>query len=72
MKHKINIGDGKNQELTTVMAAQSNAIEYIPIALLLLFALEYNQANMWIIYTPGMAFVIGRMSHARSFIRVTS
>ena len=41
-KNKIDIGYGNNQELETAMAAQSNAIEYIPIALLLLFTLEYN------------------------------
>jgi len=48
-KRKINqvgIGDGGNKELMISIAAQSNAVEYIPIALLLLFALEYNKANL--------------------------
>jgi uncharacterized membrane protein YecN with MAPEG domain len=45
-KFKINIGDGKNDELKTAKTAQSNAIEYSLIDLVLLLALEYNQVNI--------------------------
>jgi hypothetical protein len=67
-KYKIDMGDGENKELKVAMAAQSNAIEYIPIALLLLFALEYNQANILIIHLLGIALVTGRIIHARSLL----
>ncbi len=67
-KNRISIGDGENEELKTAMAAQSNAIEYIPIALLLLFALEYNEANIWIIHLLGIALITGRVIHAHNLL----
>lgn len=67
-KYEINMGDGGNEELRTAIAAQSNAIEYIPIALLLLFALEYNEANILIIHLLGISFITGRAIHARSLL----
>jgi len=67
-KYKVSIGDGGNEELRTAMAAQSNAIEYIPIALLLLLALEFNQDNIWMIHLFGIALVTGRAIHARNLL----
>lgn len=67
-KYRVSIGDGGNEELKTAMAAQSNAIEYIPIALLLLFALEINEANIWMIHLFGAALVTGRVIHARNIL----
>lgn len=66
--NKVSIGDGGNEELRTVMAAQSNAIEYIPIALLLLFALEYNKANILIVHFLGLSLIIGRILHAKGIL----
>jgi len=67
-KNRISIGDGENEELKIAMAAQSNAIEYIPIALLLIFALEYNEANIWLIHLLGIALLSGRIIHARNLL----
>ena len=66
--NKISIGDGGIDDLTIAIAAQSNAVEYIPISLLLLFALEYNQANMLAIHLLGAALIIGRIVHARGLL----
>lgn len=66
--NKVSIGDGGKDELTLAMATQSNAIEYIPIALLLLFALEFNHANLLIIHGLGVALLIGRLTHARAML----
>ena len=65
---KISIGDGENEELKLAIAAQSNAIEYIPIALILLFALEYNQASLLIIHLLGISLIIGRIIHAKGLL----
>lgn len=62
--NKISIGDGDCESLRIAMAAQSNAVEYIPVVLILLFALEYNQANILFIHVFGMALVTGRIIHA--------
>ena len=58
-------------ELKTAIAAQSNAIEYIPIALLLLFALEYNEAKVLIVHFLGLSLIAGRIIHARGIISDT-
>jgi uncharacterized membrane protein YecN with MAPEG domain len=63
-KHQISVGDGDYEELQTAQGAQSNAIEYLPIALILLFLLEYNDASHWIIHLAGIGLVTGRFIHA--------
>ena len=67
-KYRVSIGDGGNIELRTAMAAQLNSIEYIPIALLLLFALEYNEANIWIVHLFGVSLIAGRAIHAHNLL----
>ncbi len=67
-EHRVSIGDGGNEALATAMAAQSNAIEYIPIALLLLFVLEYNHANLLLVHGPGIALIVGRVIHAKGML----
>lgn len=49
-------------------SAQHNSTEYIPIALLLLFSLEYNDALKGIIHIFGIALIIGRIIHARAIL----
>jgi uncharacterized membrane protein YecN with MAPEG domain len=66
--NRVNIGDGGIEELKIAMAAQSNAIEYIPIALLLLFALEYNKTNILIVHISGLSLVLGRLIHAKGIL----
>jgi uncharacterized membrane protein YecN with MAPEG domain len=65
---KVSIGDGNLEVLKTAMAAQSNAVEYIPIYLLLLFALEYNNANIILVHIFGLLLVMGRIIHARGIL----
>ena len=67
-REKVNMGDGGHQQLAISMAAQSNATEYIPITLLLLFALEMNAAPLAIVHAFGIALVAGRVIHARAML----
>ena len=64
----IILGDGENDELKTAIAAQLNAVEYIPIALLLLFALEYNNAHLILVHALGIALISGRIIHAKGLL----
>ena len=64
----ILLGDGGNEQLKTAIATQLNAVEYIPIALLLLFALDYNNANLIIVHALGIAFLVGRVIHAKGLL----
>jgi len=66
--NRVSVGDGGIEELKIAMAAQSNAIEYIPIALLLLFALEYNEANIIIVHVLGLSLITGRLVHAKGIL----
>ena len=67
-QYKVSMGDGGNEQLRTAMAAQSNAIEYIPIALLLIFALEYNGANIILLHVLALLFIVGRILQARGML----
>ena len=66
--NKVSIGDGGIDDLKLAIAAQSNAIEYIPVALILLFALEYNQGNLLLVHFSGISLIIGRVIHARGLL----
>ena len=63
-QHKISLGHGNNSSLESAIATQENASEYIPIGLILLFALEYNQASLWLVHVLGIALLSGRLLHA--------
>ena len=65
---QVSIGDGNEIELRTAMAAQANALEYIPIALLLMYPLEYNGAYLVIIHIAGVSLLIGRVLHAKALL----
>ena len=67
-KLQISVGDGNNEELQTAQGAQSNAIEYVPISLLLLLYLEYNGASNWIIHLAGITLIAGRIVHAHGLL----
>ena len=64
----IILGDGEDNELITAIAAQMNAVEYIPIALLLLFALEYNNAHLILVHILGITLIAGRIIHAKGLL----
>lgn len=67
-RHKVLYADGDVSELQIARSAHANASEYIPIALLLLFALEYNGAPLLLVHLLGSIFVLGRLIHARGML----
>ena len=62
-KFKVSIGDGGVEELQIAMAAQSNAVEYLPLSLLLMLVLELNGASTWLIHGFGVLLIAGRYFH---------
>ncbi len=64
-KFKIGIGSGDERSLERAIRVHSNAMEYIPIALLLLALFEANQGNRYLAHSMGMLLVIGRVLHAQ-------
>jgi len=63
-KNRIIVGDGGNEELQLAIRTQANALEYIPITLLLLLTLELNGAPKILIHILGATLIIGRIIHA--------
>ncbi|MFT5116886.1 MAG: putative membrane protein YecN with MAPEG domain [Kiritimatiellia bacterium] len=67
-KNKILYADGGVTELQIARSAHSNATEYIPISVLLLFALEYSGGHTLVIHCFGLAVVVGRLIHCRGIL----
>jgi len=67
-EHHISLGDGGNKKLLALRGAHSNATEYIPIALVLLFLLEYNNGLLWLVHLGGIALLAGRLLHAHGML----
>jgi uncharacterized membrane protein YecN with MAPEG domain len=65
-KNNIVLGDGKNQLLQMAMRAHGNFIEYVPMGLILMGALEFNKMNKLIVFVLGAFFLAGRIYHAAS------
>jgi uncharacterized protein len=63
-KNRIRVGDGGNEELQLAIRTHANAVEYIPITLLLLLMLELNEAPKILIHLSGATLLTGRIIHA--------
>jgi uncharacterized membrane protein YecN with MAPEG domain len=63
-KNRIIVGDGGNEDLQLAIRTHANALEYIPITLLLLLTLELNGAPKILIHILGATLIIGRIIHA--------
>ena len=66
--NKVKLGDGGVAELQAAIRAHGNFAEYMPIVLILLFLLEYNGAHPVIIHIIGIAFMVGRYTHAKGIL----
>lgn len=62
-KHKINLGDGGNDEMIRAIRTQGNYIEYAPLALLGLMALAAQGQGIGVIHALGATFLAARVSH---------
>ena len=63
-KHKIGIGDGGDRELLKRVRAHGNAIENMPLALILLGGMELNGYSGTIIHSFGAVLLVSRLAHA--------
>ncbi len=61
---RVTLGDGDDKELKKRIRAQANAIEYLPLALLLLLCLEWNQTLPAIVHGCGIVLIAARVVHA--------
>ena len=65
---KIGIGDGGNRDLARAIRVHGNAIESIPLFLILLGAYEINGGRVMLLHVFGGVFVLARVLHARGML----
>lgn len=68
-RHKIGLGDGGDRELLKRTRAHGNAVEYMPLALILLGGLELNGHDDRLIHGLGAVFFGSRLLHALALSR---
>ena len=63
-RHKIGIGDGGNPDLMRRVRAHANAVENMPLALILLGGMELNGYPGSLIHGFGATLFVSRCAHA--------
>ena len=66
---KVGIGNGGDAVLAQRIRAHANAVEYLPLALLLLLILELNQTAPLLLHVFGCVLVASRLLHAFGLTR---
>ena len=61
---KIGLGDGGDVILSRRIRVHGNAVEYLPLALILLLVLELNQTQPLLLHVFGCVLIAGRLIHA--------
>lgn len=60
---KVSIGDGGDMALIARMRAQANFIEYTPIVLVLIGAIELSQGTSTWLWAVAALYLLGRVGH---------
>lgn len=63
-RYRISIGDGGNADLSHRIRVHSNFAEYVPIALILLFLVDFSNEPAVMVHMLGVMLVAGRLLHA--------
>lgn len=63
-KHRVGIGHGNQPDLERAIRVFGNHSEYVPMGLILLFALEYMDAPVLYLHVVGVPLLVGRLLHA--------
>ncbi|HET6433640.1 MAPEG family protein [Dyella sp.] len=61
---KVALGDGGLPELARAIRAHANAVEYLPLALLLLLVIELDQVRADLVHGFGIVLLLARALHA--------
>jgi len=66
-RERVDIGMGESQGMARSVRAQANFAEYVPLALLLMLALENMPAPGILVHLVGTLLLAGRILHAQGF-----
>ena len=61
---RVGLGDGGNRDLQQAIRAHGNAVECVPIFLVMLAAFELNRGSVMLLHVFGAAFLMVRVLHA--------
>jgi uncharacterized membrane protein YecN with MAPEG domain len=61
VKLQVSLGDGGNPQMLRMIRLHGNAIEYLPLALVLMALYELNGGWHWAINVVGIALIAGRL-----------
>ncbi|NQY80217.1 MAG: MAPEG family protein [Candidatus Caenarcaniphilales bacterium] len=65
---KVVIGDGDNEDLKYAIRAQSNFAEHLPLAGILLIAIDLQAGSMIAIHIFGVILILARVLHISSLL----
>jgi len=68
-KHKVSIGDGGVLHLTRILRGHANAMENVPMALILMLIMAGLHTPIFVLNGFGIMLTIGRFFHAMHFIK---
>jgi len=71
LTRRVGIGDGGDKELAKAIRVHGNAIETVPIALLLMAGYELGGGLPWLLHAGGAALLLGRLAHAFGLSRTS-
>lgn len=63
-KNRIILGDGNNAEMIAAIRMHGNFVETAPWGLLLMFLIEYQDGNFFVLHFLGLTLLAGRVLHA--------
>ena len=68
-RYRLGEGAGEHRDLAKAIRVHANAIETMPIALLLMVAYELGGGSATLLHGAGLLLVAGRLAHAQGLSR---
>lgn len=69
IREKVPLGDASNKAMLRAVRVHANAVENIPIALVLMLLLELNGGNAVALHAYGEVLFVGRVMHAWGMVQ---
>lgn len=63
MRSGIGVGTGADERLLRAVRLHGNAVEHLPLCLILIALLELAGLAPWVLHAMGTALVLGRLAH---------
>jgi uncharacterized membrane protein YecN with MAPEG domain len=67
-QHKVSLGDNNNPDLQKRMRVHGNFIEYVPLAVFMIFMMEILEVSPWVVHLLGALLIIARGLHIYGLI----